>query len=149
MIGPLQRRSMLRAGLALCASSVLARPALGCEFFASTLRIFHPWTRATTPEDGFAIISMSFDQVTQSDRLIGVETPVAEAAEIGGNGAARKLSLVIPEGRETVLSELGTHVRLVRLKHALELGRTYPLKLRFEKGGIVNADFDVDYERLR
>ena len=149
MIGPLQRRSMLRAGLALCASPLLARPALGCEFFAATLRVFHPWTRATTPEDGFAIISMSFDQVTQTDRLIGVETPVADGAEMGGNGAVRKLNFAIPEGRETVLSELGTHVRLLRLRQPLELGRTYPLKLVFEKGGVVNADFDVDYERLR
>ena len=149
MIGPMHRRSVLRAGLALCASPVLAPAAFGCEFFAANLRIIHPWTRATALEDGFAVISMIFDQVTQADRLIGVETPVAEAAEMGGKDASRKVSSLIPAGRESALSELGTHVRLVRLQHPLELGRTYPLKLVFEKGGVVNADFDVDYERLR
>jgi copper(I)-binding protein len=149
MIGPLHRRSMLRASLALCASSVLAPAARACEFFAPNLRIIHPWTRATSLEDGFAVISMGFDQVTRADRLIGIETPVAEAAEMGGKAASRSVSFFIPEGRESALSEDSVHVRLVRLKQPLELGRSYPLKLVFERGGVVNADFDVDYERLR
>lgn len=148
MIEPIRRRRLLHAGLALCAS-VAVPTARACEFFAPNLRVVHPWTRATTLEDGFAVLCMGFDQVTLADRLIGVETPMAGGAEMGGPGAGRKLSFAIPAGRESLLSETGPHVRLVRLKQPLELGRSYPLKLVFEKGGVVAADFEVDYERMR
>ena len=141
-----RRRAMLRAGLALGAGLAAAR-VRACEFFAANLRVYRPWTRATAPGDAFAILCVTFDQVTESDRLIGVETPVAEAAEIGGVGARNGLGLVIPAGRETVLTEDGTHLRLLRLKQPLEFGRTYPMNYVFEKGGVVMGDFDVDFER--
>jgi copper(I)-binding protein len=141
----LHRRAVLQAGLALCAGALAPR-SYACEFCASTLRIVHPWTRATGPNDNFAVLSMIFDEVTETDRLIGVETPVAEGAEMGGAGARRDVSFVIPEGRTSVFSELGTYLRLLRLRHPLEVGRTYPLNLTFEKGGLVIASFDVDFE---
>jgi copper(I)-binding protein len=142
------RRAVLQAGLALCAG-VLAPPARACEFWASTLHIIHPWTRATGPDEDFAVISMIFDEVTQTDRLIGVETPVAAGAEMGGIGARPGVDFLIPQGRESALSVAGTHLRLVRLKHPLEVGRQYPLQLLFEHGGVVPASFEVDYERFR
>ena len=145
MTSNLHRRTVLQAGLALCAG-VLAPRASACEFCASTLRIVHPWTRATGPNDRFAVLSMVFDEVTETDRLVGVETPVAERAELGGAGARRDVSFVIPAGRTTTFGETGTHLRLLRLKHPLEVGRTYPLNLTFEKGGLVIASFDVDFE---
>lgn len=147
MSQPFDRRDILRIGLAACAA--LAAPAArGCEFFAPTLRIAHPWTRATDPDAKFAVVCMSFDQVTQTDRLVAVHTPVAAKAELGGQGKARDLDLLIPEGRETVLSESGVHLRLVGLTSALEVGRTYPLTLVFDVGGSVRAQLTVDYERF-
>ena len=88
---------------------------------------------------------MKFDEVTVADRLIGVETPVAEGAELVGAGTGAGVDLLIPEGQETLLSDDGTHVRLVGLKHPLFIGRSYPLQLSFEKGGMVNARLTVDY----
>jgi copper(I)-binding protein len=91
---------------------------------------------------------MKFDEVTETDRLIGVETPVATGAELAGEGATgRAVNLLIPEGRETLLSEEGTHIRLLGLKHPLLIARVYPLQLVFEKGSIVNATLNVDYLR--
>jgi periplasmic copper chaperone A len=93
---------------------------------------------------------MKFDEVSETDRLIGVETPVAANAYLVGEGASGAgVNLLIPAGRETLLSEDGTHVRLEGLKHALLVGRIYPLQLAFEKGGIVNAKLNVDYLQLR
>ncbi len=43
--------------------------------------------------------------------------------------------------------ETGTFIRCVGLRHPLELGRSYPLKLVFEHGGVVDADIDIDFER--
>jgi copper(I)-binding protein len=143
-----RRRTLLRAGLAAGVS--LGWPsARACEFFTTHLRIYRPWSRATAPGDGFAVLCMSFDQVARPDRLIGVETPVATRAELAGPGArpGGAVDLPIPAGRETVLVETGLFIRLLGLTQTLEVGRSYPLRLVFEHGGAVDADIDVDYER--
>jgi copper(I)-binding protein len=141
----------LRTGLALCASLVVPS-ARACEYFTSTLRITHPWTRATR-EVASAVLCMKFDEVTETDRLIGVETPVAARAELveKGEGPAmsralgREVNLLIPQGRETLLSDDGTHIRLLELQQPLLIGRSYPLQLAFEKGGTILATLNVDY----
>jgi copper(I)-binding protein len=143
----IHRRALLRAGFA--ASLPLLIPAArACEFFTTNLRIFHPWTRATADGDTVALLCMTFDDVTLTDRLIGVETPVARHAEMGGAGPHGAIDLPIPAGRETALSETGRFIRLTGLRHPLQIGRSYPLKLVFERGGAVAADIDVDYEPI-
>ena len=147
-----QRRTVLQAGLALCASLVLPS-ARGCEFFTSTMRITHPWTRATPPDATSAVLCMKFDEVTETDRLIGVETPVGTGAELVGQQAGAAVSqavnFLIPAGRETLLSDEGTHIRLVGLTQPLFVGRSYPLELAFEKSGTVLATLNVDFLGLR
>lgn len=81
---------------------------------------------------------MKFDEVTETDRLLAVESPVAEGAELVGD-------FVIHKGRELVLTEEGTHIRLVGLKHPLLIARTYPLTFRFEKAGTVKYWLTVDF----
>lgn len=140
------RRTLLRAGCALGAALVLP-PARACEFFSTHLRIWRPWSRATAEGDAFAVLCMRFDEVRLPDRLIRVETPVAAGAEMSGAASGRAIDFAIPAGRESELSETGTFIRLVGLKHPLELGRNYPLKLVFAHGGVVDADIDIDFER--
>jgi len=142
-----RRRGMLQAGVALGLASMLPA-ARACEFFTTNLRITHPWTRATGGDATVAVVSMKFDEVTLADRLVGVSTPVAERAELGGVGASPTVDFEIPAGRETLLSERGTFVRLVGLQHPLEIARTYPLTLVFERGGKVATDLTVDYLRF-
>jgi copper(I)-binding protein len=139
-----QRRTVLRAGVVLFASLVIP-PARACEYFTGTLRIMHPWTRATSPDAASAVLCMKFDEVSVSDRLIRVDTPVANSAELIVENASAPVNVLIPEGHETVLSEEGTHIRLLGLKHPLFIGRSYPLQLSFEKSGTVNATLNVDY----
>lgn len=153
------RRRALQASLA--AGLTLALPAArACEYFAPTLRITHPWTRASAHGASTAVVSMKFDDVSQDDRLIAVQTPVATGAEIAGLGprpetrlegppaAGSSLNLLIPSGQETLLSETGLHLRLTGLTLPLEVGRSYPLRLTFERGGVVNATLNVDYARF-
>ena len=141
----IHRRRLLQTGLAV-GVALLAPSARACEFFTTTLRVTHPWARATMAGRGRgAIVSMVFDEVSASDRLIGVSTPVAEAAELGGQGGTRALNFAIPQGRTSALSEAGVYLRLVGLRHSLELARAYPLTLVFEKGGTIEADLSIDY----
>ena len=157
------RRDVLHSTLAL-GVALLAPAARACEFFSPTLRILHPWTRASEPNASTAVVCMGFDEVSRDDRLIQVLTPVAAAAEMGGvvlTGFANKsgtgtgssagpgLDFLIPAGQESALSEGGRFVRLLDLRHPLEVGRSYPLTLVFEQGGTVNATLTVDFARFR
>lgn len=143
----LDRRTLLQAGLA-AGATLLAGPARACEYYAGNLRITHPWTRATAADDRFAVVCMKIDEVTRTDRLIGVATPVAEGAELGGVHGPQPLVIDIPAGRETLLGDSGPHVRLTGLTVALLPGRSYPLTLRFELAGPVEASLNVDYARF-
>lgn len=141
------RRAALRAGLAFGAALALPQ-ARACEYFADNLRITHPWCTATPPGATSVIVSMVFDQVTRADRLVGVQTMVAEGAEIGGQLARPAVDFAIPVGGETHLNAHGTYLKLTGLKFPLEVARTFPLVLTFEHGGVVQASLNVDLQRF-
>lgn len=138
------RRLLLQSGMAAGASFVIPT-ARACEFFTTNLRIVTPWTRATRVGTTSALIGMTFDDVAQNDRLIGVETPVADRAEMVGPGVGPQVNFSIPQGRETVLGETGVVLKLVGLNTPMGIGRIYPITLTFEKGGVVTADLHVLY----
>ena len=147
MSHPLARRHLLRTGLA--AGALLALPsARACEFYAVNLRITHPWTRASAPGATTAMVCMRFDEVTQTDRLIGVQSPVAESAEMGGVAMPGPVNLAIPADQLITLSEVGPHIRLLGLRHELLVAREYPLTLVFERSGSVQATLSVDHARF-
>ena len=152
----IRRRRVLQAGLALCVPWALPG-ARAHEIITSTLRVTHPWSRATIEGDAFAVLCMKFDEVAEADRLILVQTPVAQKAELVGAGASPNVDFPIPAGKDTYLSDhpsdpksnqdSGTYVRLSGLKRPLEVGRSYRLVLGFEKGGTYTTTFSVDFTR--
>lgn len=144
----LDRRQLLQWSCAIGAGTLLS-PARACEFYTTHLRITHPWTRATAADANEAVVCMKFDEVMRSDRLVRAATPIASGAALGGIGAAAVLDFAIPEGRETLLTEAGTYLRLTGLKQPLEVARQYPLTLEFAYGGVVDATLSVDYARFR
>lgn len=138
----------MRASLAACAAWALT-PARACEYHTGTLRVTHPWTRATAHDATVAMLCMRFDEVSLSDRLIGVHTPIATGAEMGGPEVGRPVDVPIAQGSELELTEAGVHLRLTGLKHALQVARDYPLALEFERSGTVLARLSVDYTAQR
>ncbi len=148
MSSSIHRRGVLSIGLA-CSASLLCGKARAHEIITSTMRVTHPWSRATAPGETFAMLCMKFDEVAESDRLVRVDSPVASGADMGGAGAAPTVDFPIPHGQESYLEEGQTYVRLVGLKFPLEVGRSYPLLLGFEKGGVYNTTFSVDRVRFQ
>lgn len=144
----LHRRTALRAGLAF-GLAALAPRVRACEYVGQNLRVTHPWTRGTAEGARFAVLCMRFDDVRSTDRLIGVRTPVAGRACMGGADEGAAVDLLLFAGSETVLSETGTHIRLEDLTLQLSVGRSYPLSLEFAKGGVIEATLNVDYPDLR
>ncbi|MEI7465337.1 MAG: copper chaperone PCu(A)C [Burkholderiales bacterium] len=141
------RRRLLHAGMAFSVSLVVP-PARACEFITSNFKVIHPWSRATREDATSVAVCMTFDNVTQTDRLIGAESMVCTGAEIGGVGAKPFVDFVIPEGQTTVMREAGTYLRLVGLQFELPVGRQYPLTLNFEKVGPIAATLTIDYARF-
>jgi hypothetical protein len=142
-----RRRQALQTGLALTTLLWLPR-ARACEFQTGTLRVTHPWTRASGPGEDWAMLGMRLDQVTEDDRLVLVQTPVATSAAIGGKGARPDVNLAIGVGQEIELRQGGTYIELRGLKHPLLPGREYELLLGFEKSGVFDATVTVDYGRF-
>ncbi|CAH0349400.1 copper chaperone PCu(A)C [Aquabacterium sp. CECT 9606] len=140
----ISRRHVLQTGVAMGLTWALPS-ARACEFFTPTLRVTHPWTRASVKDATSAIVCMKIDQVSRLDRLIGVETPVAEGAEIIGIEGRSGVNLLVFPGQETVLGETGVQLRLVKLTQPLLLSRSYAMRLYFEKGGAMDAELSVDY----
>ncbi len=143
----IDRRHILHAGIATGVSLITPR-ATACEFFSQNLRIIHPWSRATGEDSTSVAVCMTFTDVMANDRLIGAESPVCSGAEMGGDRAKPFVDIPIPEGQTTVLSEAGTHLRLVGLQFELPAGRAYPLTLIFKMGGPVSARLTIDYKRF-
>ncbi|MCY7315400.1 MAG: copper chaperone PCu(A)C [Rubrivivax sp.] len=123
--------------------------ARACEYYTGLLRVTHPWTRATSPDDATAVLCMRFDEVTEADRLIGVETSVAGGVEMGGHEPGRPVDVAIAQDSQLELSEAGVHLRLTQLRHPLQVGREYPLTLMFERSGLVLARLSVDFTPMR
>ena len=138
------RRGFVIGSLAT-AATLQSLPVLACEFHTGSLRVHHPWTRATRPGEVTAIVCMTFDEVSEPDRLIGAESPVATGAAMGGEAAGPVVDFPILPGRDWALTEEGTHVLLTGLRHPLAVGREYPLQLTFEKSGVVLAQLSVDF----
>lgn len=143
----LARRQFIRAGVA-CGVSTLWPSAHGCQTPLGILTLVHPWTRATTPDATETAVSMGFEEVEAEDWLIGASSSIAEAAELGGQGARKDVRFRIAKGQSSALSEAGTYLKLVGLKFPLEVGRSFPLTLVFEKTGTVQASLSVDYPRF-
>jgi len=142
------RRHFLRTGLVLGAACAL-RPAQACEYQADYLRVTHPWTRATNADATTAVLCMRLDEVTESDRLIAVETPVATGAEMGVAESGRAVDLAVPKGSVIDMHDAGLHLRLTGLRHPLQVGREYALRLDFERSGTVLARLSVDFPTMR
>ena len=148
MSSSIHRRGVLSIGLA-CGGALVFGKVRAHEVITSTMRVTHPWSRATAPDASFAVLCMKFDEVAVADRLVLAESPVASSADMGGAGAGPRVDFPIPAGQETYLEEAQTYVRLVGLKFPLEVGRSYPLVLGFEKGGVYNTTFSVDQVRFQ
>ena len=143
----IRRRLALQGTLAFAAAPFV-QPVRACEYYAPNFTLVHPWTRASRPGATTAQVCMSFKDVSAGDRLVGVQTPVAEGAELAGPGVGPQLDLAIAAGQTLELTERGVHLRLVGLQFPLEVARTYPMTLLFEQAGELRTTLNVDYARF-
>ncbi len=134
------------------AAAVLAgAPAAAHGYNKGYLQVRHPWTRATPPG---AEVAGGYLEIRNSgketDRMIGASTPVAARVELhvmtreqGIMKMREAASFEVPARKRLILRPDGTHLMLVGLRKPLAKGQRIPLTLRFERGGDVHIELEV------
>ena len=128
---------------------LIAASANAGEVKHGTLTIKDAWSRATPARTGATYLTV-FNDGREVDRLVGVESPVADKAELhtssmkDGVMRMRKLDgMEVNPGEPAVLAPGGNHVMLMGLHQPLKEGQSFPVTLIFEKAGKVTVDVKV------
>lgn len=129
------------------AGSVSAR-----DYQLHSLRIDHPFARATPPGARSAGVFLTVEnRGDQPDRLLRVSTPAAGEAELhrmtldAGVMRMRAVSGIdVNAGDKLVLTPGSYHVMLTDLKMPLHAGAIFPLTLVFEKAGSIEVQVLVE-----
>ncbi|HET8726557.1 MAG TPA: copper chaperone PCu(A)C [Alphaproteobacteria bacterium] len=122
------------------------------EYRVGSIRIDHPWARATPGEAptgaGFMVL---INEGEEEDRLIGAEADIAETVEIHGHnvedGVMRMRpvdDVTIPAGGMVALAPGAYHVMLIGLKAPLAEGDRVPVTLSFEKAGEIVVELAIE-----
>lgn len=143
---------MLIRTLSLAALLAFALPSFAHDYKAGDLTIDHPWSRELPPNApaGAAYFTLK-NPGAAADRLLGVNTPRAQKAElhthVHQNGLMkmqRVAAVEIPAKSEVAFQPGGNHVMLFGLSQPLKAGEQFPLTLEFEKAGKVEVQVQVE-----
>ena len=137
------RNAVLLMVLALAGAAVSADPA--------SVRVDAAWSRALPPvsENGAAYVTVT-NLGAEADALVGVDTPMAERAELhehvmqDGLMKMRKVeSVALPPGDRVAMEPGGLHVMLMKLAHPLAEGERFALTLHFSNAPDVTVNVAV------
>ncbi len=124
--------------------------------FASTpvlaqVQVEHAWTRATAPGAKVGGGYMTIRNAGAADKLLSASSRAAAKVElhvhINDNGVMKMREVpggyAVPAKGAFELKPGGAHLMFMDLKAPLKEGDKVPVKLRFEKAGEVNVEFQV------
>lgn len=143
---------MIKTLVLAAVTAVYAAAAPAHDYQLRTLRIDHPFARATPPgaRSGGVYLTVE-NNGNQTDRLLSVSSPVAGDVELhrmvqdAGVMRMRAVSGVdINAGDRLALEPGGYHIMLGNLKHPLHAGDSFPLRLEFEKAGSIEVQVAVE-----
>jgi copper(I)-binding protein len=144
---------MSKVFIAACVAVIAfaSPPAAAHGYIKGNIQVRHPWTRATPPGAEVAAGYLEIRNTgRESDRVIGASTPVAERVEMhvmareqGIMKMREVTSLEAPARKRLVLRPGGTHLMIVGLRKPFVKGQRIPLTLRFEHGGDVRVELEV------
>jgi copper(I)-binding protein len=127
-------------------------PAAAHDYTLGSLKIGHPWARATPPTapsgGGFLTIT---NGGTTADRLVAVSSPAASQVQIHEmkmDGTIMRMrevdgGLEIPPGATVALAPGGFHLMMMGLKGPLKEATRVPVTLTFEKAGKIDVELVV------
>lgn len=126
---------------------------LAQEHQQGPLTVVHPWSRATAPSQKTGGVFLRIENAGgEPDRLIGVETEIADTASLHAmirDGDVMKMrplegGVEVPANGHVVLAPGGRHVMLIGLREQLIKASTVPLTLIFERAGRLEIEAVVE-----
>ena len=139
-------QTLRRFILALAVLAALAGHAQAHEYYAEGLSFIHPWAEATAPGVTDAPVYFRLDNIRRNDRLLSASTRLAERVELRGGDdlAAPALAGIEIAPAERLLFEPGhPHLLLRGLVTPLQWGRSYDLRVVFEKAGAIDVQISI------
>ncbi len=128
----------------------LATTATAAEYKVGDITVVDPWARATAgvPRNGAAYLTIKGGAI--GDELVSVETENAMHAQLHGNKMENNVMIMfkvdgleVPANAMTMLKPGGYHIMLMKLKHALKKGESFPMTLHFAKAGKVTVEVNI------
>ncbi len=149
----MKRRHFLVLSSVLVSGSALSGwPAAAHDYTLGSLKIGHPWTRATPPTapSGGGYLTVTNSGAT-ADRLVAASSAAAGQVQIhemkmdGTIMRMRELDngLEIPPGATVALAPGGFHLMMMGLKAPLKEATRVPVTLTFEKAGKIDIELMV------
>ncbi len=128
-------------------------PLLGWSVLAHAengpIQVENAWSRAAA-QGRVGVLYLTVRDTGAPDRLVGVDTPVADKAELhesmseGGVMKMRPVQAIpVAPGQPMVLKPGGYHVMLLGLRQPLREGDSFPVTLHFAAVGAVGATAQV------
>lgn len=121
------------------------------EFKAGAITIGHPYARATAAGQPTGGGFMKFVNGGGNDKLLSVSAEISRAVEMHEmkmEGDVMKMRQVdgieLPASKTVELKPGAYHLMFIGLKAPLKVGDTFPVKLKFEKAGVVTVDVKVE-----
>ena len=135
----------------LLTAILFATLALAHSYEKGELQIRHPWARATPPG---TTVGVGYFEIRNTgkepDRLLSATSPAARQVEMhvsehaGEVARMRQLrAFEVPARERLTLEPNGAHLMLVDLVQPLKKGERFPMKLRFERAGEIDIEFEV------
>jgi len=130
---------------------LFATLALAHSYEKGELQIRHPWARATPPG---TTVGVGYFEIRNTgkepDRLLSATSPAARQVEMhvsehaGEVARMRQLrAFEVPARERLTLEPNGAHLMLVDLVQPLKKGERFAMKLRFERAGEIDIEFEV------
>ena len=145
--------SLVKHALIAAAFLLSATFANAHQYKSGELDIAHPWSQELPPNaPTVAAYFVIHNAGSSADRLLSVDTPIADKAELHEHvmqGDLMKMqpvpSVDVPAGATVTFAPMAYHVMLVGLKDRslLQDGKRFPMTLHFEKAGAVPVEVNV------
>jgi copper(I)-binding protein len=137
-------RMRILAALLIVFASVTS--AVSHSYQVKGLMIGHVWAQPVPAGDAGRLFMPIYNQGTERDVLIGVDTPVAEKAELWlvDEGAKRADRIAIDPKVVLSMRPGGRFIKLVGLRQPLAAGHKFRVTLTFQSAGPIEIEAWVE-----
>jgi periplasmic copper chaperone A len=113
------------------------------EYYAEFFKIIHPWALPTAAGASVAEIYLRFEEISEDDRLLSATSSFAGSVKFVDASGDEMPTIALRRETTLELQPRGMHIEMCDLTVPFQYGRSYPLTLVFDKGGIIQTEISI------